>query len=75
MRNAETVVGLQRERHGAHETVTGEPVAGTTGTAGSGRGPLEKMTCMREGDPLSSAHAWCAVISFQEHEEASRCLS
>src|SRR5258705_3040567 len=30
MRNAETVVGLQRERHGAHETVTGEPVAGTT---------------------------------------------
>ena len=59
----------------------GPALAGTslaaypTGTAGSGRGPLEKMTCMREGDPLSSAHAWCAVISFQEHEEASRCLS
>ena len=42
MRNAETVVGVHRERHGAYETVAGEPVAGTTGTAGSGRGPLEK---------------------------------
>jgi hypothetical protein len=28
--------------HNAHVAVTGEPVAGTTGTAGSGRGPLEK---------------------------------
>jgi hypothetical protein len=42
MRNAETVVGVHRERYGACETVAGEPVAGTTGTAGSGRGPLEK---------------------------------
>src|SRR3954454_22628421 len=41
MRNAETVVGVHRERHGAYETVAGEPVAGITGTAGSGRGPLE----------------------------------
>lgn len=42
MRNAETVVGVHRERHGAHGTVTGEPVARKAGTAGSGRGPLEK---------------------------------
>ena len=28
MRNAETVVGIHRERLGAHETVAGEPVAG-----------------------------------------------
>jgi hypothetical protein len=42
MRNAETVVGVHRERHGAHVLVTGEPVARKAGTAGSGRGPLEK---------------------------------
>lgn len=42
MRNAETVVGVCRECHGAHETVAGEPVARKAGTAGSGRGPLVK---------------------------------
>jgi hypothetical protein len=42
MPNAETVVGVRRERHRAHEKVAGEPVARKAGTAGSGRGPLEK---------------------------------
>jgi hypothetical protein len=42
MPNAATVVGVRRERHRAHEKVAGEPVARKAGTAGSGRGPLEK---------------------------------
>ena len=46
MQNAEPVVDVQRDggcaRQVSHVTITGEPVAGKAGTAGSGRGPLEK---------------------------------
>jgi hypothetical protein len=42
MPNAEPVVDVRRERLRAYEMVAGEPVAGKAGTAGSGRGPLEK---------------------------------
>jgi hypothetical protein len=50
MQNAETASGVPRGAGGrrqpasnrTHVAVTGEPVAGKSGTAGSGRGPLEK---------------------------------
>jgi hypothetical protein len=46
MPNAETVRGVPRRARvcapGRRVMITGEPVAGKAGTAGSGRGPLEK---------------------------------
>jgi hypothetical protein len=61
MPNAETVLGVQRGvwvgPPGCGVMITGEPVAGKSGTAGSGRGPLEKdLVRVPRQRPTGAAH-------------------